>query len=153
MRSPQCPFLFRFRPQPVARQRRQLAIAKIALFKRKALSSYIHDVVCSSLFSRSPHRQTRVTCPRPRRHTAVARAASRANQARSSSSNARGGFLSITFGSKRFRPSAQLCGMFSVWASAPRVPLCGVRMRSTGDCACRYAHGPHVVDSGAGLRL
>jgi hypothetical protein len=43
-----------------------------------------------SLISRSPHWQTRVTCPRRRRQAAVARAASRANQAPARAHQGRG---------------------------------------------------------------
>jgi hypothetical protein len=35
-----------------------------------------------------------------------------------------------------------------VWASARHALLCGVRVPATGHCACRYAHGAHVVELG-----
>jgi hypothetical protein len=111
-----------------------------------------HNVNRSSLISRLPHRHTRVNCHRPRwRQTAVAPGASRANHAPAQAHQMPEViFCASPSAASAAAPRLRCRGMFSVslWASAPHVPLCGVCVPSTGHCACRYAHGPHVVELG-----
>jgi hypothetical protein len=101
-----------------------------------------------SLISRSPHWQTRVTCPRRRRQAAVARAASRANESPARAHQNRGlVFCTSPSAASAAAPRPRCRRMFSVWASAPHFPLCGVRVPATGHCACRCTRD--LYDNGA----
>jgi hypothetical protein len=107
------------------------------------------NVVQHSRVSRSPHWQMRVACSRRRRQAAVTPEASRANQAPAQVHHMPEGFFCASpSAASANAPQLLSRGMFSVWASAPHVPLCGVRVPATGHCACRYAHDRHVVELG-----
>ena len=109
----------------------------------------LRRVVQRSLISRLPRWQTCVACPRPRWDTAVAQGASRANHARARTHQTpQVVFCASPSAASAAAPRLRCRGMFSVWASAPHAPLCGVRVPATGHCACRYAHGPHVLELG-----
>ena len=111
----------------------------------------LRRVVQRSRISRLPRWQTRVTCPHPRRHTAVAREALRSHHTPARVHQMpEVVFCASPSAASAAAPRLRCRGMFSVWASAPHAPLCGVRVPATGHCACRYAHGPHVVAIKAG---
>ena len=108
-----------------------------------------HNVVRSSLDSRSPHWQAGHR--RRRRQAAVAQGASRANHVPAQVHQMPEVFFcALPSAARAAARRSRCCGMFSVWASAPHAPLCGVRVPATGYCAFRYAHGPHVVDQELG---
>jgi hypothetical protein len=108
-----------------------------------------HHVNCSSLIPRLPHPQTRVNCHRRPRQGAAARGALRTNHAPSQAHQMpKVVFCELPSAASAAAPRLRCLGMFSVWASAPHVPLCGVRVPVAGHCGCRYAHVLHVVELG-----
>ena len=113
--------------------------------------NFLRYVQRSRVF-RSPHRQTRVTCPRRRRQAAVAQGAARANNA-PARAHAGGGVVlraaiarhEAKSGRTAAAPRPHARAVFAVCTSARHVRLRGDRVPSTGHRACRYAR----VDDGA----
>ena len=141
--QPLLPPLFPTLRNPVALRAAAFAWKNCPL-QNKGRTIFVTNVVPRrSLISRSPDWQSRVNCPHPRRRqTAVAQGASRANHAPAQAHQ----MPQVVFCASPSAASAAAIrlrcrGMYSVWASAPHVPIYGVCMPSTGHCDCRYAHG------------